>query len=128
MKIKLDFVTNSSSIMYLISSSKKLTKVALLDEGYKGGSCFHDFASIDNRERLIEYFDQEPCDWVKRITGPTKFWGGSREWYKMGERIISDGDFATFISVERSSFDECIESLERVLTMLDCEILGKESD
>ena len=63
MKIKIDYVTNSSSCCFLISSPREITKTELHDLGVQP-SMFNNFGCISTIEKLIEHVDCEPCDWV----------------------------------------------------------------
>ena len=88
---------------------------------------FNSFDCISTREKLIEHVDCEPMDWIKKATGPHKFWGASKEQYHKAEKIIRDGNFAVFVDLERN-YPEHIEKFETILNDMDCEILGREYD
>ena len=126
MKAKLDFVTNSSSVCYLISLPKRLTKITLKLEGIKN-KCINDFLCTNKNTRLIQYIDQEPCDWIKKATGPTKFYYASKEWYDLAKAELDNGEWVLFIDLERNYYDECIVHFEEILdAILEGKILARE--
>ena len=123
MKVKLDFVTNSSSCCYLIASDVRLFKKDLLKMGIRDSSINH-FKCIGDKEKLISFTEGlgQKCDWVKKATGPKQFWGMRKEWYEKAKDIIEDGGYIVTIDIERNYDD--VEQFEA----LAFEILDKEYD
>lgn len=124
MKIKIDYVTNSSSCCFVIKSPQKLTQKEFHDKGFC--ATFNEFTSIANLKQLITYTDCEECDWVKLPMGPHKFWGLPKEEYEKAKLVIEGGDSITFVHVERDPDDVSI--FDRILTEMNCEVLKREYD
>jgi hypothetical protein len=120
MKIKLDFITNSSSCCYVISSPKPISMSDIVLSGVK----FNEFQCLDSVENLIKYTDCEPCDWVKKATGPRRFWGCQPREYEKYKKIIEDGKYVIIAHVERN-FDD-VEVFDIALSGMDCEVLERE--
>jgi trans-2-enoyl-CoA reductase len=125
MKIKLTFITNSSSVSYLISSEKTITKRKLINEGMPS-RFIERLNSITTLDDLIEYVAQEPCDWTSRVCGPRRFWGETEEFYKSARKTIEKGKIATFINIERNNWDK-VELFERIIQEVNCQIVERES-
>ena len=128
MKIKLDFVTNSSSVCYLIMSPEKMTKKFLIDQGITSRR-IDDFDCIKSIEQLITIAEgnDKPCDWIRRATGPLQFWGMNKEWYPIAKEIIKEGKYVLLIDMDRNYYDD-LDKFDRIITKLGCSILRKESD
>jgi hypothetical protein len=123
MKIKLDFVTNSSSCCYVISSPKPMKTSDFVS--ISGGS-FNEFQSLSTIEELIKYTDSEPCDWVKKATGPRRFWGCQPREYEKYKAIIESGNSVIIAHVERNFED--VEVFDIALSKMNCEVLEREYD
>jgi hypothetical protein len=127
MKVKLDFVTNSSSVCYLISLPNELTQEKLKSFGLKTKKCINDFMCTNEVERLIHYVGQEPCDWINKITGPTTYYYATKEWYEMAKKELSKEQWILFIEIERNYYDECVIEFENIInSLLMGNILGRE--
>ena len=128
MKIKLDFVTNSSSTCYLISSPKRITKVLLGEYGMRLSRIDY-LHIITNREALIKQASgRDECDWISKATGPDRFWGMSEEWYKKGLSALEDAEYICLIDIDRNYFED-IQKFERIIEDdINGSILGVTSD
>lgn len=115
MKIKTDFVTNSSSIGYVLEVSKDFDVIDLL---YRNGITLNrvddDSYECSDVEELISYAQGEPCDWVDKVRGP-------RDWYHLGptiyeacEKAINNDNKAVYISISRNYWDR-VEHFLKIL-------------
>ena len=124
MKIKTDFITNSSSCCFIIQTPNVLGDSDIFEKGFHGR--FNQFHSCGTIEELIAHTDDEPCDWVKKITGPRRFWGVIKERYEIAKKVIENGECVSFIDIERDSDD--VESFDRIMRELDCKVILREYD
>ena len=85
MKIKTDFVTNSSSVHYYIEAPHEITA----------------------EESLITYCQNEECDWIDLARGTPKRWYHSiwDEEFEMMKKIIKEGRWAGYIRLDRNDYD-----------------------
>ena len=126
MKIKWDFVTNSSSCCFLLLSADKITETEFIDSGIRP-SVINDFQCMSTIEELIAYTESaKECDWVMKVRGPIRFWGMKKEWYEKGKEILQYGDHVVCIDIERST--EALDHFEELVAGLDCEIIDEYFD
>jgi hypothetical protein len=105
-------------------SDKRLTQSMFYNNRFNGR--FNEFTSIDTYEKLVEYTDCEPCDWVKKATGPNRFWGLRKEEYENTKKIIDEGKVVSFIHVERDYDD--VSAFDEAVVKIGCNVLSKEYD
>jgi hypothetical protein len=127
MKIKKSFITNSSSISYLISSPDRISIDTIYEAGFETTNRIEDLKSFNNIEDLISFVDNKPCNWVSRVTGPSRFLCETKEWYLKAKEIIEQGNYVSRICVERNWYED-VERFERALKEIDCKLIKRNYD
>jgi len=124
MKIKTDFVTNSSTIVYFISCPKEIDKDIL---HVNPSHALEEYTVFKTMEELIEYTQSEKCDWITKVTGPYRFWQMSQEYYQRCKEIILSGNIVIHMDINNNYTDE-MRRIEDIFTDRGATIDIKEHD
>lgn len=108
MKVKSDFVTNSSSTCYVLALDEEdIPKLEeLLDQVRKDAEYINEGVGIDNifrnMKELKEYTNGGPIDWITKARGETfRFWDLDPSYYVfLAKIIIKDKKIATLARID----------------------------
>ena len=113
MKIKADFITNSSSTMYVIEFDREfLRKDFEIYMQLRTGEYFNFF---NDKMKLVKFTQQEDVDWITEATKlPLKYWGMSDEEFDLCIKIFDEGNFPVYAQIDRN-YDERRVEAERII-------------
>jgi len=101
MKINLDFITNSSSTMFIIELGNK----TLRKDIQKKFEFHHDesFRFFKNKKNLINFTEAGRNDWIAKARGvPSDFYNMDKICYKEAAEILDRGKFIAYARIDRN--------------------------
>lgn len=119
MKIKIDFVTNSSTACFIFESEQLIRKEDV-NWVFKN---WEYFTSLKTKKELIAYTQKHTCDWINLVRGPTYFRKMDEYEYNICLEIINRGKIVVYGEVDQykntSKFRSDIESKDAKLIYSD---------
>lgn len=113
MKIKLDFVTNSSSTTFVFEASEKVLRKDI--EPHMRFYYAEVFRCFNNKKSLVQFVEAGYGDWVSKARGePATFYKMDPTCYREACKILNCGKFAIYASVDRNDFERVEKFLDLV--------------
>ncbi len=113
MKIKADFITNSSSTMYIIEFNKEFLRKNF--EEFFTLRTGEYFRSFNDMSSLVKYTQDKDVDWITEVTKhPIEYWGMGEDEFKEATRIIEEGNHAVYLVADRNDYDRT-ERMENII-------------
>lgn len=104
MKIKADFVTNSSSTMYVIEFSKHYLRKDF--EQFFTLRTGEYLRLFKDKQTLIKYTQDQDVDWITEVTKkPLNYWGMGRDEFDEAMQILDEGSLVVYLEMDRNDSD-----------------------
>lgn len=113
MRVKLDFVTNSSSATFVFESSKKLLRKDI--EKHMRFYYAESFRCFNSRKSIVKFTEAGYSDWVSKARGePSQFWRMGPSEYEAACEALRKNNYCIYASIDRNDLDRVEKFLDLV--------------